>query len=137
MLYALSPQGDSVHSLTGALIPVEPMYLVMNTAISHRWGMPEPCPKDECGACWLCYDCTNPECQCTLPEGMQGCKNLPAEMKVDFIRLYQDTDDPSHTVGCSPDQYPTEDYIKVSCFYKFINNRDVPVPTYLPTFFNL
>ena len=38
----------------------EPMYLVLNTAISHRWGMPEPCPVDQCAACWHCYDCTNP-----------------------------------------------------------------------------
>jgi hypothetical protein len=29
------------------------------------------------------------DCQCTLPEGMKNCKNLPAEMKIDYIRLYQ------------------------------------------------
>lgn len=63
-----------------------------------RWGMPEPCPADTCGACWICYDCSNPECQCTLPDGMKNCKNLPAEMKIDYIRVYQDEDDPTHTV---------------------------------------
>ena len=158
------------------------MYIVLNTAISHRWGMPEPCPVDQCSMCWYCYDCTNPgetsihpfiyphtsfhpsihissqtyslfcpllnpstchihlsmhhlllyvlirlsvhlllhphhlllhllphphhllqhiliicystyyctpsssDCQCTLPEGMKGCKNLPAAMEVDYIR---------------------------------------------------
>ena len=36
------------------------MYIVLNTAISHRWGMPEPCPVDQCSMCWHCYDCTNP-----------------------------------------------------------------------------
>ncbi len=59
--------GASLQERTGALIPVEPMYLILNTAISHRWGMPEPCPKDQCAACWVCYDCTNPgECASCL-----------------------------------------------------------------------
>jgi hypothetical protein len=134
------------------------MYLILNTAISHRWGMPEPCPIETCSMCWRCYDCTNQgqllfksiiivsfchtdtnllfgaiECQCSLPDGMKNCKNLPAEMKIDFIRLYQvrnntysiwahwltvrlcvyqDEDDASHTLGCSPPNYPTEEFIK-------------------------
>ncbi len=29
------------------------------------------------------------DCQCALPEGLQGCKSLPSEMKIDYIRLYQ------------------------------------------------
>ncbi len=82
------------------------MYLILNVALSHNWGMPEPCPVDSCSACWVCFDCKNPgtyvlsklqasfnfyhpECQCTLPEGLQGCKSLPSEMKIDYIRLYQ------------------------------------------------
>ena len=36
------------------------MYLIMNTAISHQWGMPEPCDIAHCATCWRCYDCTNP-----------------------------------------------------------------------------
>ena len=32
---------------------------------------------------------SNAECQCTLPDGMKNCKNLPAKMEIDFIRLYQ------------------------------------------------
>ena len=127
--------GSSLQDTTGSMIPVEPMYLIANTAISHKWGMPEPCDrvdrdrdrdstdnsnsnsnsnnyeKNKCGACWVCYDCTNPECQCSLPQGMQGCRNLPAEMEIDFIRLYQDPLDPKHTLGCSPPQYPTHDWI--------------------------
>ena len=38
----------------------EPMYIILNTAISHRWGMPEPCDHEHCSACWICYDCMNP-----------------------------------------------------------------------------
>ena len=29
------------------------------------------------------------DCQCTLPDGMKQCKNLPAELEIGFIRLYQ------------------------------------------------
>lgn len=105
-------EGDSLQELTGSEIPFEPMYMILNTAVSHRWGMPEPCPKDQCGACWICYDCLNPECQCSLPKGMQGCKNLPAEMSIDWIRLYQDEEDETHTMGCSPPAYPTAQFIE-------------------------
>jgi len=98
--------------LTGAMIPQEPMYLVLNTAVSHSWGFPEPCDRHTCGVCYHCYDCTNPECQCTLPDGMKNCKNLPAEMQIDYIRLYQDVSDSSHTIGCSPEAFPTEQFIE-------------------------
>ena len=27
------------------MVPSEPMYLIANTAISHKWGMPEPCDQ--------------------------------------------------------------------------------------------
>lgn len=71
------------------------------------------------------------ECQCALPDGMKGCKNLPAEMKIDYIRLYQvlfsaprkriiiylccfdkDREDPLHTIGCSPPGFPTKEFIE-------------------------
>jgi len=108
----LGIDGLSIQKRTGAMIPMEPMYLILNTAISHRWGMPEPCPVASCSSCWRCYDCTNPDCQCSLPDGMKNCKNLPAEMKIDFIRLYQDLEDSSHTIGCSPDRFPTAEFIQ-------------------------
>eukprot|EP00600_Ochromonadales_sp_CCMP1393_P003710 CAMPEP_0174993998 /NCGR_PEP_ID=MMETSP0004_2-20121128/23383_1 /TAXON_ID=420556 /ORGANISM="Ochromonas sp., Strain CCMP1393" /LENGTH=562 /DNA_ID=CAMNT_0016248169 /DNA_START=58 /DNA_END=1746 /DNA_ORIENTATION=- len=107
----LGIDGTSLESLTDAFIPIEPMYLIFNTALSHRWGFPEPCPVHTCSSCWHCYDCTNPECQCALPNGMKGCRNLPAKMKVDYIRLYQDPDDDTHTVGCSPPGFPTAEFI--------------------------
>jgi hypothetical protein len=51
------------------------------------------------------------ECQCALPNGMKNCRNLPAHMRVDYIRLYQDTQDPLHTLSCSPPSHPTADFI--------------------------
>ena len=41
----LGIDGKSLHEKTGSMIPVEPMYMLFNIAVSHRWGMPEPCPK--------------------------------------------------------------------------------------------
>ena len=96
---------------TGAIIPEEPAYFVINTAMSHIWGMPQPCDVSRCNACYSCYDCTNPDCQCSLPLGMQNCANLPAHLKVDYIRLYQDTNNPLHSTGCSPASHPTKEYI--------------------------
>jgi len=34
---------------------------------------------------------------------------FPAKMYVDYVRIYQRDDSPG--IGCSPDDYPTEDYI--------------------------
>ena len=113
-VYIFGIEGSALQNATGAMIPEEPSYLILNTAVSHVWGFPEPCDgigKPTCSACWECYDCTNPDCQCSLPEAMRGCKNLPAVMKIDYIRLYQDLSDPLHSVGCSPVKYPTSDYI--------------------------
>ena len=107
--------GESLQALTGSHIPDEPMYLILNTAISHRWGFPEPCDVSTCSSCWICYDCTHPDCQCTLPNGMKNCKNLPAEMSIDYIRLYQDTSKKSsHSIGCSPKTHPTKGYIEAN-----------------------
>ena len=132
----------------------EPMYIILNTAISHRWGMPEPCDHEHCSACWICYDCMNPgtvlyflwtailvhsfkvndpylyedtsfgslnaymlvlralECQCTLPDTLKNCASLPATMKIDYIRLYQDKSDPQHSLGCDTEQFPTATFIR-------------------------
>ena len=132
----------------------EPMYIILNTAISHRWGMPEPCDHEHCSACWICYDCMNPgtvlyflwtailvhsfkvndpylyedtsfgslnaymivlcalECQCTLPDTLKNCASLPATMKIDYIRLYQDKSDPQHSLGCDTEQVPTATFIR-------------------------
>jgi hypothetical protein len=42
---------------------------------------------------------------------MKNCRNLPAHMKVDYIRLYQDATDPLHTLSCSPPSHPTAEFI--------------------------
>ena len=33
-------------------------------------------------------------------------------MKIDYIRVYQDSTDAKHTVSCDPDAYPTQQFIQ-------------------------
>lgn len=101
--------GDTLQATSQTEIPSEPMYLIMNTAISKDWGFPDPyylnCPKK----CWSCFD---PACRaCALPAGF--CDNFPAAMQIDYVRVYQNKNDSSsrHTVGCSPPRRPTADFI--------------------------
>jgi hypothetical protein len=42
---------------------------------------------------------------------MGNCANLPAEMKIDYMRLYQDPQAEEHTLSCSPPRFPTSDFI--------------------------
>jgi len=88
-------------------IPSEPMYLLMNTAVSSSWGFPAPCPEN-CGC--ECYECGNPACACALPVGY--CENFPASMEIDYVRVYQALNDSKHYVGCSPEHRPTDLFIK-------------------------
>lgn len=88
----------------GTQIPNEPSYLIMNTAVSTSWGFPNAptgCDPD--------YDCKDPEKRCGFFPGF--CKNLPAEMKIDHIRVFQNKEDPIMTVSCDPKEYPTKRYI--------------------------
>jgi beta-glucan synthesis-associated protein KRE6 len=94
-------------NLTGAIIPEEPMYLLLNTAISSTWGFPQPCPD---GCACDCFDCRKPECECAIPYGM--CNNFPAYFLVDYVRVYQAVGDDSQIVGCSTPTHPTSRYIK-------------------------
>jgi beta-glucanase (GH16 family) len=84
--------GDAL-DLTGAIVPEEPMYIVLNTAISATWGFPTPCP-DGCpyclgkfGSAKNCYDCRNAACACSMPANM--CENFPASFLIDYVRVYQ------------------------------------------------
>lgn len=38
---------------------------------------------------------------------------FPASFLIDYIRVFQDTNNPSHTVGCSPSSHPTAKFIEV------------------------
>ena len=105
--------GDFIYSIsadalnvTGSQIPNEPMYLLLNTAISTTWGFP-PCPE---GCDCSCYDCRDWKCTCSVPHAM--CDNLPAEFEIDWVRVYQNKDNDDEIVGCSTPNYPTQKYIE-------------------------
>lgn len=99
--------GGDVLKKTSALIPNEPMYMLLNTAISDSWGFPIPCPT---GCSCECYECGNPDCECALPPNF--CNNLPAHFEVDYVRVYQAIDDPNHVLGCSTKARPTSTFIE-------------------------
>ena len=88
-------------------IPSEPMYILMNTAVSSSWGFPTPCPDNcECD----CFECGNPSCSCALPTGY--CDNFPAAFEIDYVRIYQAVNESKHILGCSPEGHPTAQYIE-------------------------
>ena len=58
-------------------MPDEPVYLLLNTAISSTWGFPAPIPDGcECES----YDCDDPKCKCAFSPGF--CDNFPATFEV-------------------------------------------------------
>lgn len=100
-----------------AHIPNEPSYVILNTAISTSWGFPNPPP-----GCTE-YDCKDPAKQCGMNPGW--CKTLPAEFKIDYVRIYQDTSDTRQTIGCNPREYPTKRFIKAHEFrYKGLDEKE-------------
>ena len=100
--------GDDLFEHSQTEVPSEPMYLIMNTAVSKDWGFPDAWFLNCKHKCWSCLD---PKCQeCALPKGY--CDNLPAEFEFDFIRVYQAVDDPKQTLGCSPPKRPTKEFIE-------------------------
>lgn len=93
---------------TGSKIADEPMYLILNTAISSMWGFPSPCPTQKC-AC-DCWDARDSKCTCAIPAHMADI--FPAHFKIDWVRVYQDPTDPRQRVGCDTPEMPTEKWIK-------------------------
>eukprot|EP00565_Helicotheca_tamesis_P009340 CAMPEP_0185734316 /NCGR_PEP_ID=MMETSP1171-20130828/22123_1 /TAXON_ID=374046 /ORGANISM="Helicotheca tamensis, Strain CCMP826" /LENGTH=636 /DNA_ID=CAMNT_0028404277 /DNA_START=32 /DNA_END=1942 /DNA_ORIENTATION=- len=98
----------------GAEISSEPMYILMNTAISTQWGFPMDCPNDcPCKT----YDCSSYNWQktCGFSGGfcdMMRNKTEPVEYKVNWVRVYQDPNDEKQKVGCSTPERPTRKFIE-------------------------
>ena len=93
---------DSVN--LGTKVPMEPTSIVINTAISNSWGFP-PAPP----GCTE-YNCDTTEGQCGFFPGF--CSMLPADFLIDYVHVYQDPNEPLHTIGCDPPGFPTARYIK-------------------------
>lgn len=100
--------GDDLQNVSQTEIPSEPMSVLFNLALSKDWGFPDAYFKNCEKKCWSCLD---PECKCSLPRNFCQ-KNVPASYEIDYVRVYQDMDEPSHTLGCSPPSRPTAEWIK-------------------------
>ena len=112
--HSFSIKDKSLREMTGAQIPNEPSYLILNTAVSSTWSFPHDSPS----WCPKCYDCSNSTCSCAFYPGFCNMlKNTKTAFYIDSIRLYQSTNHDAHvgnphTIGCDPVEYPTRTYIK-------------------------
>ncbi|KAI2489279.1 Beta-glucan synthesis-associated protein (SKN1) [Fragilaria crotonensis] len=98
----------------GSEISSEPMYILLNTAVSKQWGFPRTCP----GAC----PCKNYRCRstrwqdtCGFSEGfcdMVTNAEGPPEYKINWVRVYQDPTNEMQKVGCSTPERPTRKFIE-------------------------
>ncbi|GMI22957.1 hypothetical protein TeGR_g3736 [Tetraparma gracilis] len=91
-------------NITGSTIPSEPMYLIINTAVSSTWGFPAPMPA---GCKCKSFECGDPDCECAFPPGF--CANFPATFEIDHVRVYQAE---GHTLACSTKERPTHQFIE-------------------------
>ena len=100
--------------LAGSEISSEPMYILLNTAVSKQWGFPRTCP----GSC----PCKNYRCRstrwqdtCGFSEGFCDMVNSdvgPPEYKINWVRVYQDPSNEMQKVGCSTPERPTRKFIE-------------------------
>jgi hypothetical protein len=100
--------------VVGSTISTEPMYIIMNTAVSKQWGFPPTCPANcPCKD----YDCNSNKFQeiCGFSPGfcemMTNKTDIPS-YRVNYVRVYQDPTNPKHKVGCSTPERPTRKYIE-------------------------
>mmetsp|Transcript_16331 Transcript_16331/g.35295 ORF Transcript_16331/g.35295 Transcript_16331/m.35295 type:complete len:695 (+) Transcript_16331:213-2297(+) len=122
--FLMEVKGEGLNaSGTGAEISSEPMYMLLNTAISSQWGFPSQCPA-------MC-PCKTYNCRggfqetCGFPD--EFCGDIlykPAEYKVNYVRVYQDKNDPKQKVGCSTKERPTRKFIEAH-EKKYMQDGDV------------
>ncbi|CAB9508285.1 Beta-glucan synthesis-associated protein KRE6 [Seminavis robusta] len=119
----LTIKDEVLKKTMGSQIPIEPTYLIMNTAVSSTWGFPYDVPD----WCTKCYDCDDPTCACAFAPGF--CEILRqggVSMKIDSIRVYQSHNasahvGQNHTLGCDPPEFPTREFIR-GHEYRYMRN---------------
>ncbi|CAH0476010.1 unnamed protein product [Peronospora belbahrii] len=83
----------------------EPLYIIMNVALSRTWGAAPPNPGKPCRG------------NGSDEEVNRICDAFPMYLKVDYMRLYQDRgddldDDNYMQIGCDPASHPTKEWIE-------------------------
>ncbi|KAF1322498.1 Beta-glucan synthesis-associated protein kre6, partial [Globisporangium splendens] len=97
----VNPPQNAAKSNPKKLMIEEPLYLILNVALSSTWGTKPPNPGDVCRG-----------------DGKDSvtnkiCDSFPMYMKIDYIRVYQDTSKNSTmAVGCDPKTHPTKQWIQ-------------------------
>ncbi|GAB9476936.1 hypothetical protein Gpo141_00013995, partial [Globisporangium polare] len=95
-----TPPQDSSNKNPVKMMIEEPMYMIFNVALSSTWGTTPPNPKTECRG------------DGTDAVATKICDSFPLYMKIDYIRVYQDTStDSIMQVGCDPKTHPTKQWI--------------------------
>lgn len=122
-VHAFSLKDKSLDDLMGSQIPIEPSYLIFNTAVSSTWGFPYDAPE----WCPKCYDCDDPKCACRFYPGFcEMIRSKKTIMYIDSVRVYQSFDSSAHvganhTLGCDPPDYPTSEWINGHS-YRYMRN---------------
>uniref|UniRef100_K3X0H8 GH16 domain-containing protein n=1 Tax=Globisporangium ultimum (strain ATCC 200006 / CBS 805.95 / DAOM BR144) TaxID=431595 RepID=K3X0H8_GLOUD len=97
----VDPPQNAAKSNPKKLMLEEPMYLILNVALSSTWGTTPPNPGKECRG------------DGTDAVANKICDSFPMYMKIDYIRVYQDTSKNSiMAVGCDPKTHPTKQWIQ-------------------------
>jgi hypothetical protein len=120
-IYAL--KDASLEDLMGSQIPIEPMGIIFNVAVSSTWGFPYDTPE----WCPKCFDCDDPKCACSFYPGFcQMLRSNDTAMYIDYVRVYQSSNHDAHvganhTLGCDPPGYPTKEWINGHT-YRYMRN---------------
>jgi hypothetical protein len=121
-LVLTSPSSIFLH--VGSEVSTEPMYIILNTAVSSQWGFPLQCP-DNCKC--KKYDCRSKDyaLRCGFSDGfcqMMTSQDTP-QFKINSVRVYQNPDLAEQKVGCSTPERPTRRYIEAhQHLYKTTND---------------
>ncbi|KAG7385170.1 hypothetical protein PHYPSEUDO_001798 [Phytophthora pseudosyringae] len=97
-----NPPQDTAQMNPKKMMIEEPMYVIFNVALSSSWGSSPP--NAGSGSC--------------RGEGSSStdnaiCDSFPMYMKIDYIRLYQDTSsNTAMAIGCDPSSHPTQQWIE-------------------------
>lgn len=90
------PPQDTAQSNPKKIMIEEPMYMIMNVALSSTWGTTPP----NAGG----------DCEGSTSADTDICGAFPMYLKVDYVRLYQDTSTMAY--GCDPSSHPTAEWIE-------------------------
>ncbi|KAG7385174.1 hypothetical protein PHYPSEUDO_001802 [Phytophthora pseudosyringae] len=97
-----NPPQDTAQMNPKKMMIEEPMYVIFNVALSSSWGSSPP----NAGS----GDCYGDGSDAT---SNAICDSFPMYMKVDYIRLYQDTSsNTAMAIGCDPSSHPTQQWIE-------------------------